>query len=163
MDTKITTPEQLRCLQELFPFLIQLPDADCDGFKVKTAKFCFFCQIEDIPDLHKVCIYQNTWDLLFDLMYNFVSLKPEAIMDTKTNNFDIQHEILDAIFQGILILEYQDLTSAESELLKNLQDQVINFLRTCRDQDRDDDFLFNTLLREIDNGVWRTNVYFYKY
>lgn len=164
MVKKIKTLEQLRCLQELFP--LHIISSQQGGWASNTTNLDFefdeSFQKEYNPDYDHISLYLEPEDLLYDLIDNIKLLDKDKVIDVSTSNFDTQGDIMDGIFQGIRILNTMDLSDSDRNLLHACQDKVIDFLRICGDRDKEDDFLFNTLLREISNCEWRTNVWFDK-
>lgn len=169
MVKKIKTLEQLRCLQELFPLHI-ISSGDLNqtlGWESNTTNLDFifdesFHKETDNPNYNHISLYVEAEDLIYDLIDNINLLDKDKIVNTYTDDFDIQHDILDGIFQGIRILDTMGLSDQDQNALASCKDKVIDFLRICRDNDKDEDYLFNTLLREISEAEWRTNVYFDK-
>lgn len=164
MDKKVRTIKQLQTLQELFPIHIISAIADDHGWVANTTNITFKIECEDVPDYNNISLYLESEDLLYDLADNIGLIDPR-IIDTQINpnQFDYQHDRLDGIFQAICVLNKQYLTSINSDTLKQHKSQIIEKLQMLSALDSDEDFIFAQLLREIQQGNWRSNVYFDKY
>lgn len=164
MDKKVRTIQQLQTLQELFPIHIISAIADDHGWVANTTNITFKIECEDVPDYNNISLYLESEDLLYDLADNIGLIDPR-IMDTQTDQFDYQHDRLDGIFQAICVLNKQYLTPINSDTLKRHKSQIIIIekLQMLSALDSDEDFIFAQLLREIQQGNWRSNVYFDKY
>lgn len=177
MDKKVTTIEQLRTLQELFPLHIisamPIEKYNGTGWVANTTNIEFEFDQEsfdesagDTTSYDHIALYLEAEDLVLDLLDNIELIDIDKSMDVSSNNFDIQGDILDGCFQSIRLLnEYSKqlrLDETDEARLNFAKDQVIALLRKGSDKDKEDDFLFHTLLREISNAEWRTNVYFDK-
>lgn len=177
MDKKVKTIEQLRTLQELFPLHIisamPIEKYNGTGWVANTTNIEFQFEQESFDDsagdstsYDHIALYLEAEDLVLDLLDNIELIDIDKSMDVSSNNFDIQGDILDGCFQSIRLLnEYSKqlrLDETDDARLEFAKDQIIALLRKGSDKDKEDDFLFNTLLREISNAEWRTNVYFDK-
>lgn len=177
MDKKVKTIEQLQTLQVLFPLHIisAMPIEKYNGTgwvaNLTNIEFEFEQQsfdesAGDSTSYDHIALYLEAEDLVIDLLDNIELLDIDKTMDVSSNNFDIQGDILDGCFQAIRILnEYSKqlkLDENDEDRLNFAKDQIIAFLRKGSDKDKEDDFLFHTLLREISNATWRSNVYFDK-
>lgn len=164
MDKKVRTIQQLQTLQELFPIHIISAIADDHGWVANTTNITFKIECEDVPDYNNISLYLESEDLLYDLADNIGLIDPR-IIDTQINpnQFDYQHDRLDGIFQAICVLNKQYLTPINSDTLKQHKSQIIEKLQMLSALDPNEDFIFAQLLREIQQGNWRSNVYFDKY
>lgn len=157
MDKKVRTIQQLQTLQELFPIHIISAIADDHGWVANTTNITFKIECEDVPDYNNISLYLESEDLLYDLADNIGLIDP-SIMDTQTDSFDYQHDRLDGIFQAICVLNKQ-----YPGVLKRHKSQIIEKLQMLSALDLNEEFIFAQLLREIQQGKWRSNVYFDKY
>jgi hypothetical protein len=159
MDKKVRTIQQLQTLQELFPIHIISAIADDHGWVANTTNITFKIECEDVPNYNNISLYLESEDLLYDLADNIGLIDPR-IMDTQINpnQFDYQYDRLDGIFQAICVLNKQ-----YPGVLKRHKSQIIEKLQMLSALDPDENFIFAQLLREIQQGNWRSNVYFDKY
>lgn len=162
MDKKVRTIQQLQTLQELFPIHIISAIADDHGWVANTTNITFKIECEDLPNYNNISLYLDDEDLLYDLADNLGLINP-CIMDTQTNQFDYQHDRLDGIFQAICLLNKEYLTPVDSGILIRYKSQIIGKLKMLSALDPNEEFVFAQLLREIQQGNWRSNVYFDKY
>lgn len=162
MDKKVRTIQQLQTLQELFPIHIISAIADDHGWVANTTNITFTIECEDLPNYNNISLYLECEDLLYDLADNIGLIDP-SIMDTQTDQFDYQHDRLDGIFQAICLLNKQYLTPINSGILIRYKSQIIQKLKMLSTLDPGEEFLFAQLLRELQQGNWRSNVYFDKY
>lgn len=162
MDKKVRTIQQLQTLQELFPIHIISAIADDHGWVANTTNITFKIECEEVPDYNNISLYLECEDLLYDLADN-IGLIDIRIMDTQTDQFDYQHDRLDGIFQAICVLNKQYLTPINSGVLARYKSQIIQKLQMLSALDPDEIFIFAQLLLEIQQGNWRSNVYFNKY
>lgn len=162
MDKKVKTIQQLQTLQELFPLHIISAIADDHGWVANTTNITFKIECEDVPDYNNISLYLEDEDLFYDLADNISFIDP-LIMDTQTNQFDYQHDRLDGVFQAICVLNKRYLTPINRDMLIRYKSQIIEKLKMLSSLDPNEEFIFAQLLREIQQGNWRSNVYFDKY
>lgn len=162
MDKKVKTLQQLQTLQELFPLHIISAIADDHGWVANTTNITFKIECEDVPDYNNISLYLEDEDLFYDLADNISFIDP-LIMDTQTNQFDYQHDRLDGVFQAICVLNKRYLTPINLDMLIRYKSQIIEKLKMLSSLDPNEEFIFAQLLREIQQGNWRSNVYFDKY
>lgn len=162
MDKKVRTIQQLQTLQELFPIHIISAIADDHGWVANTTNITFKIECDDLPNYNNISLYLEDEDLLYDLADNLGLIDP-SIMDTQTDQFDYQHDRLDGIFQAICVLNKEYLTPINLGILIRHKSQIIQKLKMLSALDPDEEFIFAQLLRELQQGNWRSNVYFDKY
>lgn len=158
----ITSIEDLKTIQRIFPLSI-LSISFLNDFGFKQGFYSSKITIK-IPDFDAQILYIYDDDLKFipTLMLNLKYLDISKIMKLN-DGFDDQHDKLDGIFQGIQILN--NISNPEDYIVKAseyLQAKIIGFLQECSRKDPYQDYIFGTLLNEIHQGKWRSNVYFDK-
>lgn len=148
--------------QEVCPLSI-LSTSILDDFGFKTGHYSSKIQIK-IPDFDAqiLYIYDEPLPFISALILNLRYLNPSEIMKPYSE-FDDQHDKLDGIFQGIRILN--NIPDPDAYIVKAsafLQAKIISFLTECSRKDPYHDYIFGTVLNEISQGQWRSNIYFDK-
>lgn len=165
----ITSIVVLKTIQRIFPLSI-LSTSFLNDFGFKQGFYSSKITIK-IPDFDAQILYIYDDDLKFipTLMLNLKYLDISKIMKLN-DGFDDQHDKLDGIFQGIRILN--NIPNPEDHIVKASEylqaktigflQETIGFLQECSRKDPYQDYIFGTLLDEIHQGKWRSNVYFDK-